>query len=158
MKEFGDLGGIVHDLNSDEVPAGNQRSRIMGIVEGSKLTGKGEVVITEQFDEPTPQGTVAWGYIEWEGERFSYRQVRWTERQCEAVSVIANHAGGTDDYDILANQYDLDDLLAWGMTEIELLGSDMLVEPPEDFPEYDEDISTEHRCPKCGYEWSGAIA
>jgi hypothetical protein len=29
------------------------------------------------------------------------------------------------------------------------------VEPPEDFPEYDEDLETEYCCPKCGYEWSG---
>jgi len=29
--------------------------------------------------------------------------------------------------------------------------------PPEDFQEYGEDIETEHKCPKCGYEWSGAI-
>ena len=27
---------------------------------------------------------------------------------------------------------------------------------PDDFPEYDEEIDTDHRCPKCGYEWSGA--
>lgn len=27
--------------------------------------------------------------------------------------------------------------------------------PPEEFKEYDEDIETEHTCPKCGYEWSG---
>lgn len=27
--------------------------------------------------------------------------------------------------------------------------------PPEDFAEYDETIETEHKCPKCGYEWSG---
>jgi ParB-like chromosome segregation protein Spo0J len=26
---------------------------------------------------------------------------------------------------------------------------------PEEFTEYDEDIKTEHSCPKCGYEWSG---
>jgi len=26
---------------------------------------------------------------------------------------------------------------------------------PEDFPEVDESIETEHECPKCGYEWSG---
>ena len=26
---------------------------------------------------------------------------------------------------------------------------------PEDFQELDEDITTEHRCPSCGYEWSG---
>jgi hypothetical protein len=28
-------------------------------------------------------------------------------------------------------------------------------EAPEDFTEYDEDIDTEHQCPKCGYSWSG---
>ena len=27
--------------------------------------------------------------------------------------------------------------------------------PPEDFPEFNEDIPTEHECPKCGYAWSG---
>jgi hypothetical protein len=26
---------------------------------------------------------------------------------------------------------------------------------PEDFDELDDDITTEHRCPSCGYEWSG---
>lgn len=26
---------------------------------------------------------------------------------------------------------------------------------PEDFAEFDETIETEHKCPKCGYEWSG---
>ena len=28
-------------------------------------------------------------------------------------------------------------------------------EPPEQFPEVDEGIETEHECPKCGYKWSG---
>jgi ParB-like chromosome segregation protein Spo0J len=28
------------------------------------------------------------------------------------------------------------------------------VEPPEDFKEIDENIETEHECPKCGYRWS----
>lgn len=27
-------------------------------------------------------------------------------------------------------------------------------EPPEDFKEVDEDIETDHECPKCGYRWS----
>lgn len=26
---------------------------------------------------------------------------------------------------------------------------------PDQFPEFDEDIPTQHRCPKCNYEWSG---
>jgi len=37
-------------------------------------------------------------------------------------------------------------------------GDESQNEPPEDFPEYNEDIETEHRCPKCGYEWSGKSA
>jgi len=28
-------------------------------------------------------------------------------------------------------------------------------DPPDAFAEYDETIPTEHKCPKCGYEWSG---
>lgn len=27
---------------------------------------------------------------------------------------------------------------------------------PEQFPSYDDDIETEHECPKCGYTWSGS--
>lgn len=27
-------------------------------------------------------------------------------------------------------------------------------EAPEDFKEFDEDIPTKYKCPKCGYEWS----
>jgi hypothetical protein len=29
---------------------------------------------------------------------------------------------------------------------------------PEEFKEYDEQIETEHQCPKCGYQWSGKAA
>lgn len=28
--------------------------------------------------------------------------------------------------------------------------------PPGEFPSFDENIETEHQCPRCGYEWSGA--
>ncbi len=28
-------------------------------------------------------------------------------------------------------------------------------EAPEEFKEVDDDIETDHRCPSCGYEWSG---
>ncbi len=30
-----------------------------------------------------------------------------------------------------------------------------LKESPEDFATVDENIETEHQCPKCGYQWSG---
>jgi hypothetical protein len=28
--------------------------------------------------------------------------------------------------------------------------------PPDQFPGYDDDLPTQHRCPRCGYEWSGS--
>ena len=40
--------------------------------------------------------------------------------------------------------------------EIELQEFANTQEPPEEFPPVDEDLPTEHRCPKCGYEWSGS--
>ena len=48
-------------------------------------------------------------------------------------------------------------LLGWsddeitGMLDPERIDS----EPPDEFAEVDDDIETEHRCPSCGYEWSG---
>ena len=37
----------------------------------------------------------------------------------------------------------------------DLLGVIKDVAPPDDFKEFDDTIKVDHRCPKCGYEWSG---
>jgi hypothetical protein len=42
-----------------------------------------------------------------------------------------------------------------GFGDTEQQEEDEESKPPEDFKEYDEDIETEHTCPKCGYKWSG---
>lgn len=52
------------------------------------------------------------------------------------------------------------DLSLMGWSEDELAG---LLDPeaidraeaPDEFDEVDDDIETDHRCPSCGYEWSG---
>ena len=52
----------------------------------------------------------------------------------------------------------LEAMTGFEQQEIEGLRSgirEMEPEAPEEFPEVDESIETEHRCPKCGYEWSG---
>lgn len=105
LEEFGDLSGIVHDLNSDEIIGGNQRSRVMGISEKDllSLVQNGRVVLTEQFDEPTRTGTIALGYVIWNGERYNYRQVKWTPEQCDRANIIANNAGGSWDWDMLSS-------------------------------------------------------
>lgn len=54
-------------------------------------------------------------------------------------------------------KYDLEGL-GFDPHEIEnLLYKNQIEEKiPPDFTEYDEDIETNHTCPRCGYEWSGA--
>jgi hypothetical protein len=122
LEELGDLGGIVHDLNSDEVIGGNQRARVFDILRQENAP----IVLTDEFSPPTRQGTVALGYIQWRGEQYGYRQVRWTARQCEQANVVANRAGGAWDWDVLANEFEMGDLLEWGFKDFELgLGNEL---------------------------------
>lgn len=112
IQELGDLSGIVHDLNTDEIISGNQRSKVIDI-------NKCEVVITEKYDTPNQQGTVAWGYVIFEGQKLNYRQVRWDERQREKTNITANALGGDWDYDILKRDFRISDLTEWGLDDIE---------------------------------------
>jgi len=41
------------------------------------------------------------------------------------------------------------------MIQHQHLENEKAYEPPDEFPEHDEEIDTEYCCPKCGYEWSG---
>ena len=124
LAELGDLSGIVHDLNTDEVISGNQRMRAIDIA-------RCEIVLTEGPHDPDAQGTVAHGYVLWQGAKYNYRQVRWTAEQCEKANIVANKAGGTWDFDILANEWEKDDLLEWGF-ELEELGMLPDDETPDD--------------------------
>lgn len=113
LSRLGDLGGIVHDLNSDEIIGGNQRSRVFDV-------NKCEIELVEQYAEPDEQGTVGVGFVLWKGKRYAYRQVRWTPKQCEEANIRANKNGGSFDFDTLANEFELDDLLEWGFKGYEL--------------------------------------
>ena len=111
LHDLGDLSGIVHDLNSDEVISGNQRSKVFDINDCE--------IVLEHEQEPDEQGTVGLGYVIWQGNRYGYRQVRWTPKQCEAANIKANRLGGDWDWDKLT-EFDLGDLLEWGFSEPEL--------------------------------------
>lgn len=113
LSELGDLSGIVHDLNTDEIIGGNQRGRVFNVNEC-------EVELTDGPHEPDEQGTVAHGFIIWKGNRYAYRQVRWTEKQAEKANIVANKSGGEWDFDTLANEFDAGELIEWGFDEWEL--------------------------------------
>lgn len=113
MQELGDISGIVHDLNTGEIISGNQRSKIINIKEC-------DVVITEEFKNPTEQGTVKLGYVIWENQRFNYRAVKWNEVQREKANITANALTGYWSHEILTQQWDDIDLSKWGVPENEL--------------------------------------
>jgi len=134
LEELGDLSGIVHNLPTDEVISGNQRWRTFSLDEA-------EIIITEEFDEPDSQGTLKLGYVVWRGKKYNYRAVVWTPEQCEKASIVANKAGGKFDFDILANEFDVDDLLNWGFKGWEL-GIDSEVDYEKEWegmPEFEQE-------------------
>lgn len=113
LGELGDLSGVVHDLNSDEIIGGNQRGRVFDINEC-------EIELVAGPHEADGQGTVAHGFVVWQGSRYAYRQVRWTARQCEKANIVANQAGGDWDGVILAAEHEAADLVEWGFEKGEL--------------------------------------
>jgi DNA modification methylase len=129
LLRLGDISGIVHNLETDEVIGGNQRGRLFDF-----FGGNCETVLTEQYDTPDEQGTVALGYAIWQGKKYSYRQVRWDEKTAEEANIRANKAGGTWDFDILADNFELDDLLEWGFEPFELGLDDTEAEEPAEDP------------------------
>jgi len=90
-----------------------------------------------------------------------------SEKEKKAARIADNRTAESGwDTDILALELpELDiDLNDMGFDEryLDSLGMDMNdpaglgdEKPPDDFSEYDENIPTEHQCPKCGYKWSG---
>lgn len=74
-----------------------------------------------------------------------------TPDQLDEYCIRLNKNHGEWDYDILANQYDVCDLVNYGFKEDELLGFAKLEEEATKPPK--EDKNQMHLCPKCGHEF-----
>lgn len=110
LAAFGDLGGIVFNRKLDKLVAGHQRSKALHV---------SEVTYTEELESPDECGTVAWGYVMRDGQRFSYREVEWDEKKHRAAMLAANKHGGEWDEGLLVahlETMDLTDLVLSGFT------------------------------------------
>jgi len=156
LKRLGDLSGIVHNLNTDEVIGGNQRMTVFtdGIPE-----------IVETYDKPDEQGTIAHGFIVWKGHKYAYRQVKWDEATSAEANIAANISGGDWDWEVLANEWDAPELIAWGMDDTalkdwkrDIVAVESMLNSEQDAPEfkeYGEDLADGIqvcKCPTCGHE------
>lgn len=146
IKELGDLSGIVHDLNTDEIISGNQRSKVININEC-------EIEIVKKYNKPNEQGTIAFGFVIFENQRLNYRQVRWNEKQREKACITANALGGEFDYKILQSEFDTELLKGWGIEDID---NHRLLDMDNFFNEEKAEVKEKRKkivtCPHCGKE------
>jgi DNA modification methylase len=120
LKKLGDLGGIIVNLNTNEVIGGNQRVKAF-LSERDKYV----IELTETFETPINDGTLSYGYVVRDSglaseQKFSYREVKWDEKQAEEANIVANKVTGAWDFDTLANKFEVEDLLKWGFELNEL--------------------------------------
>ena len=136
LQRYGAARSIVID-EDNRILAGN------GTVEGAKEAGINRIRVIETDGD----------------EVIAVRRTGLTEEQKVGLALADNRTADLSEWDQemlnrLGEQHDIslffsqDDLDGILETEAEQL-------PPEDFAEVDDDITTEHRCPSCGYEWSG---
>jgi hypothetical protein len=118
MGDLGDLSGITHCLDTDQILTGNQR---MEVIPGA-MSGVTQPTITERFEPPLPDGTALLGYYEYKGLRFNYRAVKdWDDDKREQANIVANKGGGDFDFDVLANEFEFEKLIDYGFEEWELV-------------------------------------
>jgi|TARA_Y100000361_G_scaffold45180_1_gene39124 hypothetical protein len=136
LQRYGAARSIVID-EDNRILAGN------GTIEGAKEAGINRIRVIETDGD----------------EVIAVRRTGLTEEQKVGLALADNRTADLSEWDQemlnrLGEQHDIslffsqDDLDGILDTEVEQL-------PPEDFAEVDDDITTEHRCPSCGYEWSG---
>lgn len=84
--EFGSLDGFVYNLKTKRLVGGHQRKKIF----------KTAKVVKFKDSE--------YGYVEWNGQRWPYREVSWSESKEKAANIAANKGAG---------QWDLPKLGEW---------------------------------------------
>ncbi len=106
IEELGDLSGVIYCHNNKAYVGGNQRSEVFN---------EALIEIIERYKEPTKNKTVAHGFILFNGEKFAYREVVFSKEEFEKACIVANNDGGKWDFDELANSWNENLLLEWGM-------------------------------------------
>jgi hypothetical protein len=106
LQKFGDLSGVVYCQANKAYVGGNQRSKIF---DGSDIT------VLERFEEPQSDKTVAIGFINWNGNKYLYREVQFTEEEFREACIVANNDGGSFDWDMLSVEWDKFELSSYGL-------------------------------------------
>jgi hypothetical protein len=136
LERYGAARSIVID-EDNRILAGN------GTVEGAKAAGIKNLRI-----------------IDTEGDEIiAIRRTGLSEDEKVGLALADNRTSDLSEWDqeMLHRLSEEHDITAWfNSDDLEgILESETEKIAPEDFEKVDDDIETEHRCPSCGYEWSG---
>lgn len=101
LEQFGDLGGVVLNRRTGHLVGGHQRVAAFNLAEVPAQ-------IVETMKKPDSQGTVAWGWIIIDNNRYTYREVDWDEAKEKVANLAANKIGGEwDDLQLKSIMADL---------------------------------------------------
>ena len=136
LERYGAARSIVID-EDNRILAGN------GTVEGAKAAGiKNLRIIDSEGDEI-----------------IAIRRTGLSEDEKVGLALADNRTSDLSEWDqeMLHRLSEEHDITSWfNSDDLEgILESETEKIAPEDFEKVDDDIETEHRCPSCGYEWSG---
>lgn len=137
LQRYGAARSIVID-EDNRILAGN------GTIEGAKAAGIENIRIIETDGN----------------EIIAVKRTGLTEEQKVGLALADNRTSDLSEWDqeMLHQISQETDIEVWFTPEdLNAITGDPTeeLEPPQDFDEIDGDITTEHRCPSCGYEWSG---
>lgn len=157
LLEFGDLSGIVYNCTTKQLVGGHQRLK--------SFDADAPITITRKFKKATCTGTVAEGYVELRGERFSYREVAWSKHREMAANLAANKGAGEWDLPQVADwlkelgSFDVDfdmDLTMFEQPERHVVSEHLRANPnsfepgdEDDQGQLDEKQSVFLICPAC---------
>ncbi len=94
LAKFGDLGGIVRNLTTNQLIGGHKR------IEAFQAGSDVKIVATPQPADA--QGTVAHGYVLVDGARFAYREVQWSIEDETAANLAANRWAAEWEWQLVA--------------------------------------------------------
>ena len=113
------------------------------------------------IDKPiiTPDGMVIGGHQRLRAlEDLGYQSIEcWvpdsdlTDKEIEELNIRLNKNGGEFDFEILANQFETEDLIKWGFSELEFGSIDEI--PQSDQEGDDDDEKKKKECPACGHKF-----
>lgn len=150
LDTFGDLSGIVFNRRTQRLVGGHQHKKVM--------PPEAEIVITQEFEPPTARGTVANGYVVWNGEQHKYREVDWDDTTELAANLAANKHGGDWDPALLPEALaDLQiaqfDMPLTGFDDMEIDGWMGSPQIPKGEPNDEDSGPGQKECPACGHIW-----